>query len=141
MPYGSPVTPEKLHQIEQAEAGLHDLGFAEVRVRHHGDIAGLEVPIGRICDIASPNGAKQGVVSKYRRLDSAPLHSTWAVCGVASSIRSPALRGDHSVRNECLYEVGAALSARANRALAPEPSPNITNQETRSVIIYTGPET
>jgi uncharacterized protein len=35
VPYGEPVTPEKLHMIEEAEYVLRDLGFYDVRVRHH----------------------------------------------------------------------------------------------------------
>lgn len=35
IPYGEAVTPEKLHMIEQAEDVLRDLGFYDVRVRHH----------------------------------------------------------------------------------------------------------
>jgi uncharacterized protein len=35
VPYGEPVTPEKLQMIEQAENVLRDLGFYDVRVRHH----------------------------------------------------------------------------------------------------------
>jgi uncharacterized protein len=35
VPYGEPVTPEKLKMIEQAEDVLRDLGFHDVRVRHH----------------------------------------------------------------------------------------------------------
>jgi len=35
VPYGEPVTPEKLQMIEQAENVLRDLGFHDVRVRHH----------------------------------------------------------------------------------------------------------
>jgi len=43
IPYGSPVTEEKLRAIEQAEDALRDLGFRVVRVRHHGDVARLEI--------------------------------------------------------------------------------------------------
>lgn len=43
IPHGTEVTPERLGQVERAEAALHDLGLAEVRVRHHGDVARLEV--------------------------------------------------------------------------------------------------
>jgi pyridinium-3,5-biscarboxylic acid mononucleotide sulfurtransferase len=43
IPYGSEVTPEKLHVIERAEAVLHDLGFRVCRVRHHDDTARLEI--------------------------------------------------------------------------------------------------
>jgi uncharacterized protein len=35
IPHGEPVTPEKLTMIEQAENVLRDLGFHDVRVRHH----------------------------------------------------------------------------------------------------------
>ena len=35
IPYGEAVTPEKLRMIEQAENTLRDLGFYDVRVRHH----------------------------------------------------------------------------------------------------------
>jgi len=35
IPYGEPVTPEKLRMIEQGEYVLRDLGFHDVRVRHH----------------------------------------------------------------------------------------------------------
>lgn len=44
IPYGSPVTKQKLRQIEQAEEALHLLGLREVRVRHHGAVAMIEVP-------------------------------------------------------------------------------------------------
>lgn len=35
IPYGEPVSPEKLSMIEQAEYILRDLGFRDIRVRHH----------------------------------------------------------------------------------------------------------
>jgi pyridinium-3,5-biscarboxylic acid mononucleotide sulfurtransferase len=40
---GRPVTVETLHQVELAEAHLHNLGFRQLRVRHHGDIARVEI--------------------------------------------------------------------------------------------------
>jgi uncharacterized protein len=43
IPYGEPVSPEKLAMIEQAENLLLSLGFTELRVRHHGDIARIEL--------------------------------------------------------------------------------------------------
>jgi uncharacterized protein len=45
IPYGTPVTAEALAMIETAEAGLRALGFAELRVRHHGDVARIELPM------------------------------------------------------------------------------------------------
>lgn len=41
--YGRPVTAEALMQVEQAEVGLHELGFRQVRVRHHGELARVEI--------------------------------------------------------------------------------------------------
>jgi len=42
-PYGQEITPEKLSQVARAEEFLRKEGFRQVRVRHHGDIARLEV--------------------------------------------------------------------------------------------------
>jgi pyridinium-3,5-biscarboxylic acid mononucleotide sulfurtransferase len=41
--YGRPVTRENLLQVEQAEEILHALGYAQVRVRHHGELARIEI--------------------------------------------------------------------------------------------------
>jgi pyridinium-3,5-biscarboxylic acid mononucleotide sulfurtransferase len=41
--YGRPVTRENLSQVELAEEALHALGFRQVRVRHHGDLARVEI--------------------------------------------------------------------------------------------------
>ena len=41
--YGRPVTVENLSQVEQAEDALHALGFPQVRVRHHGNLARIEI--------------------------------------------------------------------------------------------------
>ncbi len=43
IPTNSPITMEKLQQIEQMEALLHELGFVECRARHHGDTLRLEI--------------------------------------------------------------------------------------------------
>ncbi len=43
IPYGTPVTPERLGQVERAEAAVRALGFRDLRVRHHGDIGRVEV--------------------------------------------------------------------------------------------------
>ncbi|BCY11222.1 ATP-binding protein [Actinoplanes sp. L3-i22] len=44
IPHFTEVTPRKLRQIEEAEAALRRLGFQDLRVRHHGDVARLELP-------------------------------------------------------------------------------------------------
>ncbi|HEY9723710.1 MAG TPA: TIGR00268 family protein, partial [Oscillatoriaceae cyanobacterium] len=44
IPYGTPVTDETLARIDAAETVLLGLGFTQARVRHHGDLARVEVP-------------------------------------------------------------------------------------------------
>ena len=48
LPYGTRITREALATVEAAEDFLRDLGFAQVRVRHHGDVARIEVPAAEI---------------------------------------------------------------------------------------------
>jgi uncharacterized protein len=43
LPYGTEVTPERLAQVEQGEERLRALGFRQVRLRHHGDLARVEI--------------------------------------------------------------------------------------------------
>jgi len=44
IPYGQPITAERLARVEQAEYVLKDLGFATCRVRDHDTVARIEVP-------------------------------------------------------------------------------------------------
>ncbi|MBN1427612.1 MAG: ATP-dependent sacrificial sulfur transferase LarE [Anaerolineae bacterium] len=44
VPYGIPITPEVLAQIDQAEGALRGLGLTQLRVRHHRSLARIEVP-------------------------------------------------------------------------------------------------
>jgi uncharacterized protein len=56
VPHGTPVTPQLLRQIDAAEDVLAELGFTQFRVRHHGDIARIELPVdelGRAVDLAT----------------------------------------------------------------------------------------
>lgn len=54
IPHHFEVTPEKLAQVEAAESGLRRLGLRGLRVRHHGDVARLEVPVEGIAAVATP---------------------------------------------------------------------------------------
>lgn len=45
VPYGTPVTITTLDRVGRAEAALRALGFADLRVRHYGDAARLELPL------------------------------------------------------------------------------------------------
>jgi uncharacterized protein len=44
-PYGERIILSKLQMVAEAEDFLHNLGFKQVRVRHHNSIARIEVPI------------------------------------------------------------------------------------------------
>jgi len=46
IPYGRPITPEALKMVEAAEEVLQRLGFYGCRVRHHGEVARIEVVPG-----------------------------------------------------------------------------------------------
>ena len=44
VPHGTPIVPGLLKKIENAESALLAMGFSNLRVRHHGDIARIELP-------------------------------------------------------------------------------------------------
>ncbi|HUT31846.1 MAG TPA: ATP-dependent sacrificial sulfur transferase LarE [Planctomycetota bacterium] len=54
VPYGTPIDPETLRRIDQAEAALEALGFGGLRVRHHGTIARIELRPDDIARAAEP---------------------------------------------------------------------------------------
>jgi len=47
-PYGQEITPEKLAQVARAEEFMRSRGYKQVRVRHHGEVARLEVGSGEM---------------------------------------------------------------------------------------------
>ncbi|MHC5059886.1 MAG: ATP-dependent sacrificial sulfur transferase LarE [Planctomycetota bacterium] len=51
--YGLEVNEQRLKQVEEAEDFVRGLGFDEFRVRHHGDLARIEVPAGEIEKLTS----------------------------------------------------------------------------------------
>ena len=80
IPHFTPVDAVKLGQVERAEAALRRLGFQDFRVRHHGDIARLELPVG---DLARAAGEQRealheaviGAGFRYVALDLAGIQS------------------------------------------------------------------
>lgn len=79
VPYGTPVTLGRLASIERAEAGLRALGFDELRVRHYGDTARIEVPVARLADVVDARdqvvAAVRGAGYRYVTLDLEGLRS------------------------------------------------------------------
>jgi len=54
IPFGEPITEAKLAQVAQAESALRRLGLASARVRHHGEIARIELPPERASEAFAP---------------------------------------------------------------------------------------
>ena len=67
IPYGEPVTEEKLKMVEEAETFLNQNGFRQCRVRHHGPVARIEVADSSIAKLMSRN-LRERVVAKFRKI-------------------------------------------------------------------------
>lgn len=65
IPYGSRVTDAKLSQVERAEAVLRELGIRQLRVRHHDQVARLEVEPGDIATVMEHRGE---ITERLKRL-------------------------------------------------------------------------
>jgi uncharacterized protein len=67
IPYGSRITEEKLKMVDGAEAFLFEKGLKEVRVRHHGSVARIEVSRAEI-DTFVTESFRKTVVEKFRKI-------------------------------------------------------------------------
>jgi uncharacterized protein len=67
IPYHSEVTEEKLRVIEQAETAIRDLGFRVLRVRHHGEVARIELAREELARALEP-GISSAIDSALRAL-------------------------------------------------------------------------
>jgi pyridinium-3,5-biscarboxylic acid mononucleotide sulfurtransferase len=67
IPYGTPVTKETLLKIAGGEKYLHSLGLRQLRLRHHGDIARIELDQQDIPIIIQPD-IRQGIVEHLKAL-------------------------------------------------------------------------
>lgn len=56
IPYGTTITKQRLMQVQGLEQDLKDLGLSVIRVRHHGDIARLELGNRELAQVLSENG-------------------------------------------------------------------------------------
>lgn len=70
VPYGTAVSVELLGRVERAEAGLRALGLRELRVRHLGDTARIEVPVADLAAVVERRAAVVAAVQDagYRRV-------------------------------------------------------------------------
>lgn len=90
IPYGNAVTPEKLRQIDQAESFLRSLGFTQLRVRHHDQIARIELPVADMSRVIN-NGVREQITRRFRELGF--LFVTLDVAGFQSGIMNAMLKG------------------------------------------------
>ena len=58
LPYGTAVTPERLRQVEDGEERLRALGFRQVRLRHHGELARIEIDPSELARALDPQMAR-----------------------------------------------------------------------------------
>lgn len=63
IPYYETITSEKLHQVAQAENYIKSMGIKDVRVRHHGQMARIEVPPEAIINLTA--GHMRQTISSY----------------------------------------------------------------------------
>ncbi|MEZ4332988.1 MAG: ATP-dependent sacrificial sulfur transferase LarE [Myxococcota bacterium] len=59
LPYGTEVTVERLRQVERAEERLRALGFRQVRLRHHGEVARIEIDPSELAGALDPAMARR----------------------------------------------------------------------------------
>ena len=65
--YGDRITPEKLRQVDAAEAFIRSLGFRQFRVRHHDRLARLEVDRAEMAKLWD-DGLRETIVKRLREL-------------------------------------------------------------------------
>lgn len=79
IPYGTAVTVDLLSRLDRSEAAVRSLGFDDVRVRHHGDTARIEVPVDALGHAAARAeelvSALTALGYRYVTLDLAGLRS------------------------------------------------------------------
>ena len=66
-PYGTRITAERLARVAAAERFLHAHGFRELRVRYHGEVARLEVPLAAMGRFLEP-ATREAVIHEFQRL-------------------------------------------------------------------------
>ena len=64
-PYGTEITPERLRRVDAFEDGLRALGFRQLRVRYHGDVARLEIDAAEMARALEP-GTREAIVALGR---------------------------------------------------------------------------
>jgi uncharacterized protein len=87
-PYGTRITPDELSKVDKAEQILRNLGFRQVRVRHHDTIARIEIEsaeMPRLLDL------REEIVSRFKELGY--LYVTLDIEGYRTGSMNAALKG------------------------------------------------
>ena len=96
VPQGTPITAELLRQIEAAEDVLVALGFQQFRVRHHGDVARIEVPVEELHRaVEQRESIVAGIVAAGYRFVSLDL----------AGFRSGSLSGTHPANGQHVFPI------------------------------------
>ncbi len=88
IPYGTTVTVEALTQIAKAERGLREAGFRQLRVRHHNDVARIEVPVEDLA-LMIDDQTRRTIVKKIR--EAGYLYVTLDLAGFRSGSLNEAI--------------------------------------------------
>jgi uncharacterized protein len=67
IPYGEPITDEKLQRVGEAEKAIAAHGFTQYRVRYHGPVARIELKVSDMKRIMKPE-IREKVVAKLKEL-------------------------------------------------------------------------
>lgn len=93
IPYGTPVTIGTLDRVGRAERAVRALGFRDLRVRHYGDVARLEVPLADL-----PRALERRAEVVDALLSAGYLHATIDREGLRSGNLNAALTGKDDER-------------------------------------------
>ena len=94
MPYGTPITPDALRKVDEAEKLLRKLGFGQLRVRHHGDIARIEVETEEIPRLLE---CRDEIVRRFKELGY--LYVTVDIEGYRTGSMNATLNVEHRTSN------------------------------------------
>lgn len=67
-PYGEEITREKLAMVARGESFLRERGFTELRVRHHGPLARVEVPAEEFARVVVDTPLRTELVEEFKRI-------------------------------------------------------------------------
>ena len=95
-PYGTSINAAKIEMVRRAEQVLVGIGFVGCRVRHHGDVARVEVPLDRLPELVA-DPLRGRIVEHFRKIGF--LHITVDLEGYVSGSMNRVLGDDDHGRS------------------------------------------